>query len=143
MSHRLLSDIQQTIVTAKVEKDVERARMNTLFDHSRQCVSTLRSIVKDIKELVFVSEPVSSSCLSTDGKTMVKFMVRVCNVEYLVYIGSPTSCAVVPGTKPNSFDNGTVQLHEAITGIVDYVCAELKTPILNAANDYVKRSSLY
>ena len=143
MSHRLLSDIQQKLTEAKVEKDIEKARMTTLFDHSRECISTLRGIVSDIRELVFISEPVSSACLSTDGKTLVKFTVRVCNVEHYVYIGSPTSCAVLPGSKTNSFSNGTIALQEAITGIVDYVCSELKAPILAAANEYVKRSSLY
>ena len=143
MSHRLLSDIQQKLTEAKVEKDIEKARMTTLFDHSRECISTLRGIVSDIKELVFISEASSAACLSTDGLTMVRFTIRVCNVEYYVYIGSPTLCAVLPGTRPNSFSNGTVQLHEAITGVVDYVCSELKAPILSAANEYVKRSSLY
>lgn len=139
--HKLISGISQTIVAAKVDKDLERARLGTLFAHSRECISTLRSIVTEIKELVFIGE-VTHGELATNGKTTVRFNIRIENADYVVYVGSPTLCCI-KSNKSHSLLNGQVELQEAITGVVDYVCAELKDEILEAAKSYVKRSSRY
>lgn len=139
--HKLVTDISQTIVAAKVDKDIERARLDTLFAHTRECISTLRSIVTPIKELVFIGEPAHGE-IDTKGKTTARFNIKVVNQDYAIYVGSPNHCCIKTNCS-RSYLNGTVELQEAITGIVDYVASELKEPILEAAKVYVKRSLLY